>query len=260
MTRPRAVRVAVCQVLGIDGDRDGNFRRIEHALEAARAGGAAMAAFPESILLGWQNPDAHRLASPIPGPDTDRIAALARRGDMAIAIGLDEKDGDELYDSAVLVAADGRLLWKHRKLNVLPELMEPPYAQGVAEAIGAVDTPVGRVGMLVCADTFEDAYVARVAAARPDLVVVPYGWAADPDAWPSHARVLEELVVRRAREWRAPVVAVNLVGAMTRGPWSGRTFGGASLVADASGEVIARLRDRDVEVRVVDVPLARRSG
>lgn len=34
-----------------------------------------------------------------------------------------------------------------------------------------------------------------------------------------------------------------------------RTFGGASLVADGAGNVIVTLRDRDVDVRVVDVPL-----
>jgi len=66
-------------------------------------------------------------------------------------------------------------------------------------------------------------------------------------------------VVRRAREWNAPVVAANLVGQMTHGPWKGQTFDGASLEIDGSGEVFVRLRDRDVEVRVVDLPLGSRA-
>lgn len=45
---------------------------------------------------------------------------------------------------------------------------------------------------------------------------------------------------------------------MTHGPWKGQTFGGASVVADASGQVLALLRDRDVEVRVVELPVERR--
>jgi len=57
-----------------------------------------------------------------------------------IAIGLDEKDGDRLYDSAILVDNTGRLLWKHRKLTVLPELMDPPHAEGTIEGIGGADT------------------------------------------------------------------------------------------------------------------------
>ena len=96
MAAPCTVHVAICQILSIDGDREGNFRRIEYALEAARGAGAAIAAFPESVILGWENPDAHRLAAPIPGVDSDRIAALAKKYGLMIAIGLDEKDGDRL--------------------------------------------------------------------------------------------------------------------------------------------------------------------
>ena len=252
------VRVAVCQILEIDGDREGNFRRIEFALEGARTARADIAAFPESVILGWENPDAHRLATAIPGADSDRIAALARKYGLVIAIGLDEKDGDRLYDSAILVDKTGKLLWKHRKLNVLAELMDPPYSVGAPEGIGAVDTEYGRIGVVICADTFMDAYAEQVAELKPDLMLVPYGWAAEVDKWPEHEKDLERLVARRAEMWKCPVVGTDLVGVMMHGPWKGRTYGGASVVADGSGKVLAILRDRDVEVRMVELPLARR--
>ncbi|HMD84760.1 MAG TPA: carbon-nitrogen hydrolase family protein [Terriglobia bacterium] len=252
------VRIAVCQILAIDGDREGNFRRIEYALEQARAGRADIAAFPESVILGWQNPDAHRMAMPIPGADSDRIAALARQYGLMISLGLDEKEGERLYDSAILVDKTGKLLWKHRKLNVLAHLMDPPYAVGTPEEIGAVDTEYGRIGILICADTFVDAYVERISKLKPDLVLVPYGWAAEVDKWPEHEKELEHLVARRAEAWKCPVVGTDLVGVIMHGPWKGQTYGGASVVADGSGQVVAVLRDRDVEVRVVELPIARR--
>ena len=93
------VKVAICQILVIDSDREGNFRRIEYALADAKAQGAQIAAFPESAILGWENPAAHRLAQPIPGADSRRIQDLAKKFDLMIAIGVDEKDGDRLYDS-----------------------------------------------------------------------------------------------------------------------------------------------------------------
>jgi predicted amidohydrolase len=256
---PRVVRVAICQILSIDGDREGNFRRIEYALETAKAAGANIATFPESVILGWENPDAHRLATPIPGADSDRIAALAKKYRVMIVIGLDEKDGDRLYDSAILVDKNGRLLWKHRKLTVLPELMDPPYAEGTIDGIGGADTEWGRIGMLICADTFGDRYVERIRAFDPDLVLIPYGWAAEIEKWPGHAKTLENLVMRRAKEWGVPVVATNLVGMMTHGPWKGQTFGGISLAVDGSGGVLLRLRDRDMDVRVIDIPLRTRA-
>ena len=250
------VRIAVCQILAIDGDREGNFRRIEYALEQARTERADIAAFPESVILGWQNPDAHRLATPIPGADSGRIAALARQYGLMISLGLDEKDGERLYDSAVLVDKTGKLLWKHRKLNVLAHLMDPPYAVGAPEGIGAVDTEFGRIGVLICADTFVDAYVERIKQLNPDLVLVPYGWAAEVDKWPQHEKELERLVARCAATWKCPVVGTDLVGVIMHGPWKGQTYGGASVVADGSGKVLAILRDRDVEVRVVELPVA----
>jgi predicted amidohydrolase len=253
MATQSTLLVAVCQILAIDGDREGNFRRIEYALESARDGHAAIAAFPESVILGWENPDAHRLAAPIPGPDSDRIAALARRYGLMISIGLDEKDGDRLYDSAILVDKTGTLRWKHRKLNVMAELMDPPYSEGLPDGIGVADTEHGRIGILICADTFVDSYAERMASLKPDLVLVPYGWAAEMSKWPEHAKSLEKVVAERAAFWRCPLIATDLVGVMMHGPWKGQTYGGASLVADGMGNVLSRLRDRDVEVRIVEI-------
>jgi len=252
-TPQRNVRLAICQILAIDGDREGNFRRIEYALEQAEAKKADIAIFPESSILGWENPDAHRTADPIPGRDSDRIAALARQHHVMIAIGLDEKDGDKLYDSAILVDKTGKLLWKHRKINVLPELMTPPYSQGKPEDIGVVDTEFGRIAVLICADTFSDSFVNRMKELKPDLMLVPYGWAATNDKWPEHSKELEELVKRRAALVRCPMAGVDLVGEMTHGPWAGWTYGGSSFVADGAGKILLTAKDRDTDLQVIDV-------
>ncbi len=254
-TAAKTVRLAICQILVIDSDREGNFRRIEYALDQAEAQHADIAIFPESSILGWENPEAHRLAQPIPGADSDRIAALARKHKIMIAIGLDEKDHDQLYDSAILVDRSGKLLWKHRKINVLPELMTPPYAQGLAQDIGVVETEFGRIGVLICADTFSDDYLERLKALKPDLVLVPYGWAAPNEQWPQHSSLLEELVKKRAAELKCPMAGVDLVGEMTHGPWTGQTYGGSSFVADGSGKILLTARDRDTDLRLIDVQL-----
>jgi len=251
----RHLRLAICQTLVIDSDREGNFRRIEYALEQAAAQHAQIAVFPESSILGWENPDAHKMATPIPGADSDRIASLARKYEIMIAIGLDEKDGDRLYDSAILVDKSGKLLWKHRKINVLPELMTPPYSQGRPEDIGVVETEYGRIAVLICADTFSDSFVNRMKTLKPNLMLVPYGWAAANDKWPDHSKELEDLVSRRASQVRCPMAGVDLVGEMTHGPWTGWTYGGSSFVADANGKILLTARDRDTDLRVIDLPI-----
>ena len=253
--RRKHVRLAICQILVIDSDREGNFRRIEYALEQAAGQHAQIAVFPESSILGWENPDAHRMATPIPGADSNRIASLARKYGMMIAIGLDEKDGDHFYDSAILVDKSGKLLWKHRKINVLPELMTPPYSQGRPEDIGVVDTEFGKIAVLICADTFSDAFVERMKTLKPDLMLVPYGWAATNDKWPGHSKELEDLVSRRAAQVRCPMAGVDLVGEMIHGPWTGWTYGGSSFVADGNGRILLTARDRDTDLRVINLPI-----
>jgi len=256
----KSVRVAICQILVIDSDREGNFRRIENALEQAHLGHAQIAVFPESSILGWENPEAHHLAEPIPGLDSDRLSLLARKYGIAIAIGLDEKEGGHLFDSAIFLDRTGKLLWKHRKINVLPELMSPPYSQGRPEDIGVVETEFGRIAVLICADTFTDSFIARLRPLKPDLILVPYGWAATNDKWPEHSKDLEKLIQQRAREIGSPMVGVDLVGEMTHGPWTGWTYGGSSFVATGDGHILFTGRDRDTDVHVIELEIGHRQA
>lgn len=255
----KMVRIAVCQTFCIDSDREGNFRRIEYALESAEKQGAQLACFPETAVLGWVNGEAHELADPIPGPTSERIAELARKHKLMICIGLAEKAGDELYDSVILVGTDGKIFAKHRKINTLAELLDPPYARGTADEIRVVKTPIGRVGMLICADTFKDELVQAAGEQSPDLLLVPYGWAADKSEWPEHAKQLAAWVSATAKRAGCPVVGTDLVGRITSGPWTGKTYGGQSVVADREGKVLTILRDRDAEVRVIDLKIGRGS-
>ena len=248
-----SVRVALCQILVLDGDREGNFVRIERALSRASDAGADIALLPESCILGWENPDAHEHATTIPGTDSERLADLARRFGLWIVVGLDEKDGDRLYDSAVVINAQGQLIHKHRKIDVLPDLMSPPYSEGLASDLKLVATPWGRVGLVICADTLNDEFMTEVEQLEPDLLLVPYGWAAPSDAWPGHAGSLVSVVTRRASQLECPVVGVNAVGVMTHGPWTGYVYGGSSLAAHADGSVVVRLADRDVDVQTVSL-------
>jgi len=252
---PAKVRVAMCQTLCVDSDREGNFGRIEKALAEAKKGGAQIACLPESSVLGWVNPEAHQLAYPIPGKDTDRLAKLAKRLDLMLCVGLEEKDGDRLYGGVVLIDRDGRLLLKHRKINVLPELMTPSYTSGKPEDIKAVETEFGRIGLLICADTFAPRHLELMRAQKPDLVLVPYGWAAKPEEWPKHGDKLLETVAKAARAIGAPVVGTDNIGTITHGPWTGRTFGGQSVAVEPNGNVLTRGKDRVEQVLVFDVPL-----
>ena len=245
------VTVAMAQIAALDSDRAGNFVRIENALGEARAKGAQIVVFPESCLLGWENPAAHLRARPIPGEDAGRLSDLARKYGVFVCIGLDEKDGDKLYDSALLIDDSGRILLKHRKINVLQELMSPPYAIGAG--VRTVETRFGRIGLMICADSFVEELVRSLAEQRPALILIPYGWAAPEEQWPAHGNDLEKVVRHVATRAGCPVVGTDLIGTITNGPWRGQVYGGLSVSVDAAGHVIALGRDRDRDVVVFQV-------
>jgi len=138
------------------------------------------------------------------------------------------------------VDEEGRILLKHRKMNILTELITPPYRPG--RQVKAVQTKFGKIGLLICADTHEDAILARMACLGPDIVLVPYGYAAAEQDWPGHGKELERVIENSARKTGAVVIGTNLVGEITNGPWKGRVYGGQSVAADKSGGLIERCR------------------
>lgn len=243
--------IALCQIEVIAGDVSGNIARIERAMGAAKEQGAHIACFPETALYGWVNPEAHERADTIPGRDANLLCALAKRYGLYLCVGLCEKVGDALYDSAILVDDAGQILLKHQKINTLTNLLEPPYTRGTE--VQVVDTPFGCIGLLICADTFDDDVVARMAALKPDLLLVPFGWAADPEEWPEHGDSLVRVVTKAAQDTMTPVIGVNCIGTIAHGPWAAKTFGGLSVASDADGLVLARGADRETSLEVIQL-------
>jgi predicted amidohydrolase len=249
----KMTKAAICQIFCLDGDRRGNFIRIENAICEAKDAHAEIACFPETAILGWVNPDAHKRAQPIPGDDSDKLCKLATDYDIYLCIGLTEKEGRRLYDSAVLIDNEGNILLKHRKINLLTELMNPPYTAG--KNIEVIDTKFGEVGLLICADTHESKILERMASLEPNLLLVPYGYAAAEEKWPGHGKELEKVIVNAAKKTGAFVIGTNLVGEITHGPWKGRTYGGQSVAADRTGRVVIVAKDRDRDINIISIKI-----
>jgi predicted amidohydrolase len=245
------IKVAMAQIFCLYGDRAGNFVRIENAVREAKAGEADIICFPETVILGWVNCDAHEMACPIPGEDSVRFCELAKKYEIYLCAGLAEKDGTKLYDSAVLIDKRGRILLKHRKINILTELMSPPYTPG--KEVNVVETEFGKIGLLICADTHENGILGRMAQLKPDLLLVPYGYAEQEKNWPEHGKELERVVNETGRKTGAVVIGTNLIGEITKGPWKGRIFGGHSFAADKNGKTLTIGADRDRDIKVFSI-------
>lgn len=245
------VKIAMAQIFCLDSDTSGNFRRIDYAIQDAVEGGAQLVCFAETSLFGWVNPDAHKMASTIPGKDTDQLAKMAKKYGVYICIGLCEKDGEKLYDSVILMDHQGEILLKHRKINILEELMDPPYTPG--EGVQVVETEFGRIGLLVCADSFVPEILDDMSKLNPDLLLIPYGWANTTDKWPQHGEALRKTIEKVVKKLNCPVIGTDALGVISNGPWTGLNFGGQSYAIDRDGTVIAKGRDRERDIIMIEL-------
>jgi predicted amidohydrolase len=241
--------VAMAQIHCINSDTSGNYRRIIYALEDAKSLGADLVCFPETMVYGWVNPEAHKMASEIPGKDANIIRSFAKKYELYICIGLCEKDGEKLYDSALLIDRAGNILLKHRKINVITELMNPPYSKG--KGVQVVDTEFGRIGLMICADSFADGVLDEMDQLNPDILLIPYGWANNRDQWPKHGESLRSTITNVAEKLGCPVIGTDALGTITSGPWSGMVFGGQSYAIDKDGTLLAKGRDRERDLLIV---------
>src|SRR4051794_25720120 len=233
-----------------NGRTEGTFARIERALESARARGAAMVVLPECALGGYLRADGSS-GEPIDldGPEIARLSEIA--GDLVVCTGFTERGPGLPYSSAVCVSGDG-VLGHHRKVH-LPPTELGGFAPG--DSFAAFDTPVGRVGMLICYDkVFPEA--ARTLALDGAEVI------ASMSAWPlcriaparrigadRQTRQFDLMDEARAIENQVVWVSSNLTGRI--GPLR---FPGHAKVVDPDGRVVARTGARGaVAVAEVDV-------
>ncbi|MBN1935278.1 MAG: carbon-nitrogen hydrolase family protein, partial [Anaerolineae bacterium] len=170
---------AVLAVNRVTPDPHRNLTDILNLIAQAARQDADLIIFPEAALTGLINDDdpAHDLplGQAIPGAVTDRLALCCQSLGIWTAIGLLERDGNALYDTAVLIAPDGAIRLKYRRIqpqwhggNADPRV----YRQG--SEVARADTPLGRLAFLICGDLFDDSIVERVRALEPDWVLFPF--------------------------------------------------------------------------------------
>src|SRR5438093_873335 len=100
----RSFNLGICQMRVVAGDPVHNRAHAAELVAEARRLGADVALLPECCDLGWTDPSSRELAEPIPGGATCRaLAAAARESGLYVCAGLVERDGEQVYNAAVLI-------------------------------------------------------------------------------------------------------------------------------------------------------------
>ena len=231
------MRVALAQMLVEGGEPERNLERAEKMIDQGSRAGANVVVLPECLDLAWTHPSALSEAQPIPGPRSDRLIAAAKRSGVYLCAGLTERDGDSVYNSAILSAPNGEILLKYRKINLLG--VEQPF-YGIGKSLAVAETPLGNIGLNICADNYADSpelghVLARMGA---QVILSPSSWTVDYSVTGDNEQYRDKWAkpyLTLASLYNIVVVSVTSVGVVIGGPYQGKKMVGCSLVVGADG-------------------------
>jgi predicted amidohydrolase len=148
---PRPVSVAAVN-LRPSGSKSSaeNLRRFAELVDRAVPSGTDVILLPEGMTVVSTGRTYVDVAEPVPGPATERLGELARSKKSWIVAGLYERDGQAVYNTAVLIDRGGRVTGKYRKVYLPREETEAGLTPGEGHPV--FETDFGRIGMMICWD------------------------------------------------------------------------------------------------------------
>ncbi len=234
------LRLALAQLACQDGHVEHNMERISQVVREYGSGHDVIV-FPECYVTGFLGESiGHRLAEPLSGPIVQRLRRLANDAATHIVVGFLEAHDEKVYNTSVLVGAEGVLL-AYRKIHLWTNerWLDP------GDTVGRATLPWGQVGLLICYDIEFPEPSRATSLLGTELIILtngnmaPYG--------PTH-----RLAIRaRAQENQVFVAMANRVG------HDGSVqYVGGSCVANPFGEIVAELGTDKEDVLSTNLDLA----
>ncbi len=187
---------------------------------------ADIVCLPEGATIVGTAHDYISGSEPLPGPTTKYLGEVAKRNNLYIVAGLLEKEGDVVYNTAVLIDRKGNLAGKYRKTSLPREEIDGGVTPG--SSFPVFDTDFGRIGIMICWDVTFPEPARALAQQGAEVIFLPI-WGGD-------------LTLAKARAIENQVYLVS------------STYDMISAVFDMEGTVVKEAKE-DKSVAVVEVDL-----
>ena len=191
---------------------ESNFNRMEDYVRQAVSRRAELVITPEAALDGYayhRDPDVTKerlmeIAQRVPnGPYLLRSGELCKELGIYLVLGFLEKDGDELFNSCAMFDPQGKIIAKYSKVHPATELFITPGRE-----LKPFDTPIGRVGFLICGDRNISHNFAALAVQETEIIFLPMnGGGNHPNTQLMQSRAWESYCwIVQANAWSSVIV------------------------------------------------------
>jgi len=262
MTEHAQMTVAAVQSALTD-DRQENVERMTDLVRRAADRGAQVILMPELFEGHYfprrQREDNFDRAMPLAGhPTVEHFRALAAELEVVIPVSFYERDGNEYYNSAAVVDADGTVLGVYRKSHIPdgPGYMEKFAFRPGNTGFRAWRTRYGCIGVGICWDQWFPEAARIMVMSGADVLFYPTAIGSEPEAPHEDTKdPWQRVMLGHAVANTAVVVAANRVGVEEE-----LTFYGHSFIADQRGDLLAELgrEEEDVICATLDLERLRR--
>lgn len=209
------MKAAFLHLEPIPGQIDYNRRQIEQAIELAATNGASWIVTPELCVSGYFFEELVGTDWILPQPDdwVRRLMEQAGHKGYNLFLSHPERDSQNgrLYNSLFAIGGNGRVLGRHRKIAVHPGPEEGWSTPGDNAETVMVDGV--KVGLLICADTYEPEQAAALKEKGAQIIICPMAWGlkyGPEDRWE-----------KRTAETGIPLWACNRTGREKKVDWTG---------------------------------------
>ncbi len=221
-------KIALAQIELELGNADGNYFKARKAVAEAAREGADIVLLPELWASGYDLINARKYASSRREGWFARMGELAEENKLALGGSMIEEQGDDFYNTFVLLDRTGKELGFYRKAHLFDLIREKEYFKA-GNQLAVIDSPWGKIGLALCYDLrFPELFRAYALAGVETILLVA--------EWPQRRIGHWDILLKaRAIENQCFIAAVNKVGTS-----KGEQLGGNSTVISPMGEVLTQ--------------------
>ena len=263
------LRVAAIQMVSKLGQTETNLKRSMPLIKQAAMEGAQLIVFPEMSAPGYTltSKKVWDIAEPVGGPTEQWLKDTSKRMSVYIGMGLAEADGENFFNTFLISNPEGKIIGRVRKIQTEYIL----FKAGDLES-HIVDTPLGRIGVGICADNHKVFLPELMQKRNVDLLLMPHAW---PVPFKTSRIISRQDIIDTQEKQKnyarfyakmlgIPVIFVNQIGSIEGEKWSGIMgmlmtpqyfrYGGFSTIVNSDLTTLAQL-GQEKDIILADVTL-----